>query len=215
MASNLQYVEGETQIAGSKPSSDVSDLDVVTRFLHLSLVVLGLAAWLTGGLAEDYERRASLGFSVHRWLGISAAVAVGLRLVWGVVGPRSARFASWLPVTRDRLRLVVEDLQALLRFRIPERAAHQGLAGAVQMIGLLIFAWVAATGTALFFALEPGLRPGPGLDFVKELHKAGETLIPAYLAVHVGATLVHALAGDRRWRRIFFLPAAKENERPH
>ena len=200
-------------MAGSTPLRDRSDLDVVTRFLHLALVVLGLAAWLTGDLAGDYERGASLGFSVHRWLGIGAAVAVGLRLVWGVVGPRSARFASWLPVTRDRLRLVVEDLQALLRFRIPERAAHEGLAGVVQAIGLLIFAWVAATGSVLFYALEPGLRPGPVLDFVEELHKVGETLIPAYLAVHVGATLVHALTGDRRWRSVFFLQAAKESKR--
>lgn len=208
-------MEYETHIAGSKPPVGASDLDVVTRFLHLALVVLGLAAWLTGDLAEDYERRASVGFSVHRWLGIGAAAAVGLRLIWGVVGPRSARFASWLPVTRDRLRLVVEDLQVLLQFRIPERAAHEGLAGAVQMIGLLIFAWVAATGTVLFYALAPGLRPGPGLDFVGELHKAGETLIPAYLAVHVGATLAHALAGDRRWRSMFFLPVAKESERLH
>jgi hypothetical protein len=118
-------------------------------------------------------------------------------------------------VTRDRLRLVVEDLQVLLQFRIPARAPHEGLAGAVQMIGLLIFAWVAATGSVLFYALEPGLRPGPWLDFVEELHKAGETLIPAYLAVHVGATLAHALTGDRRWRSMFFLPAAKDSERPH
>ena len=84
--SNLQHVEHESSMAGSTPPRDRSDLDVVTRFLHLALVVLGLAAWLTGDLAGDYERGASLGFSVHRWLGIGAAVAVGLRLVWGVVG---------------------------------------------------------------------------------------------------------------------------------
>jgi cytochrome b len=202
-------------MAGSNPPLSAPDLDVVTRLLHLALVVLGLAAWLTGDLAGDYERGASLGLSVHRWLGISAAVAVALRLIWGVAGPRSARFASWLPVTRGRLRLVVEDVQMLLQFQIPERVPHEGLAGVVQAIGLLIFAWVAATGTVLFYALEPGSRPGPGLHLMKELHEAGETLIPTYLAVHVGATLAHVLAGDRRWRSMFFLSAAKKSERPH
>lgn len=30
-------------------------------------------------------------------------------------------------------------------------------------------------------------------------------LIPIYLGIHVGAVLLHALAGDHRWRRTFFL----------
>jgi cytochrome b len=201
------------QIAGP-PDRGAGEIDVVTRVLHLALVVLGLVAWLTGDLADDYERGASLGFALHSWLGIGASVTVGLRLAWGVVGPRSARFSSWLPVTRDRLQLVVEDLNTVLRFRIPERAPHQGLAGIVQSIGLLIFAWVAATGSVLFFALEPGVRAGRWLDLVGELHKAGEALIPAFLAVHVGATIAHALAGDQRWRIMFFLSSARASRRP-
>lgn len=207
-------MNGEAHPAGSVPLPRAAEIDVVSRLLHLALVILGLAAWLTGDLADDYERRVSIGFTIHSWLGIGAAAAVGLRLAWGVVGPRAARFSSWLPVTRDRLRLVVEDLQTLLRFRMPERLPHEGLAGLVQMAGLVIFAWVAATGTVLFFALEPGVPPGRWLDFVGELHKTGESLIPAFLAVHVGATITHALAGDRRWRTMFFLPSAEEARRP-
>ncbi|MDH3286905.1 MAG: cytochrome b/b6 domain-containing protein [Betaproteobacteria bacterium] len=207
----MQPVSDQIAVALDRGAGEI---DVVTRLLHLALVVFGLAAWLTGDLADGYERGVSLGFAIHSWLGIGASAAVGLRLAWGIVGPRSARFSSWLPVTRDRLRLVVEDLHTLLRFRIPERAPHQGLAGVVQSIGLLIFAWVSATGSVLFFTLEPGVRPGPWLDFVKELHEVGETLIPAFLAVHVGATIAHALAGDRGWRIMFFLPSARASRRP-
>lgn len=199
---------------GKSPDRGAGEIDVVTRLLHLALVGFGLAAWLTGDLADEYEHGASLGFTIHSWLGNSASAAVGLRVAWGIVGPRSARFSSWLPVTRDRLRLVVEDLYTLLRFRIPERAPHQGLAGIVQGVGLLIFAWVAATGSMLFFTLEPGARPGPWLDLVKDFHEVGETLIPAFLAVHVGATIAHALAGDQRWRIMFFLSSARASRRP-
>jgi cytochrome b len=196
------------------PGRSAGEIDVVTRLLHLALVGFGLAAWLTGDLADGYEDGVSLGFAIHSWLGMGASVAVGLRLAWGVAGPRSARFSSWLPVTRDRLRLVVEDLHTLLRFRIPERSPHQGLAGVVQSIGLLIFSWVAATGSVLFFVLEPGVTAARWLDLVGELHETGEALIPAFLAVHVGATIAHALAGDQRWRILFFLSSTRASRRP-
>lgn len=206
-------MKGETDPERMVQDERAADIDIVTRLLHLALVILGVAAWLSGDLADHNEHRASLGSVIHSWLGIAAAAAVGLRLIWGIVGPRSARFSSWLPVTRDRLRLVVEDLQMLLRFQMPERPPHRGLAGVVQTIGLLIFAWVSATGSVLFFALEPGVRPGPLLDFVGGLHGVGEALIPAFLAVHVGATIAHALAGDERWRIMFFLPTPEETRR--
>ena len=198
-------MDHETPDASTALPRDSAQFDIVTRWLHLAMVVLGIAAWLTGDLADDYERGFSLGFAIHSWIGIGAAFAVALRLVWGIVGPHSARFSRWLPVTRARLRLVVDDLKMLLRFRIPERAPHQGIAGVVQSLGLLIFAWVATTGSVLFYALEPGLRPARWLHLVEGLHGAGEALIPAFLAVHVGATLVHVLAGDSRWRAMFFI----------
>ena len=192
------------QIAGL-PVRGADDIDVVSRALHLLLVVFGIAAWLSGDLSDYEERGVSLGFTLHRWFGIAASSAVGLRIVWGVIGPRGARFSSWAPLTRKHWRLVLEDIGMLLRLRLPERAAHEGLAGVVQSFGLLVFAWAAVTGSALFFWLEPGVRPGFWLDLIKELHDVGETLIPAFLAVHVGATMVHTLAGNTRWRRMLFL----------
>jgi len=190
------------------------DIDGVTRVLHFALIVFGVAAWLSGDISEYEEGSASLGFILHSWLGIAASAAVGLRVIWGLVGPRGARFSSWVPVTRRRWRFALEDFGTLLRFRLPEREAYQGLAGVVQSFGLLVFAWSAATGSVLFFSLEPGVRPGAWLDLVKELHEVGETLIPPFLAVHVGATMVHALAGDTRWRRMLFLSAEQTSQRP-
>ena len=213
-ASSLRAADRATPNANATSPSEPAALDIVTRCLHLALVVLGVAAWLTGDLADDYDRGVSLGFTVHRWIGIAAALAVALRLVWGVVGPRAARFSRWVPVTKARLRMVTDDLKMLFRFRIPDRLPHQGIAGVVQSIGLVVFGWVSATGVVLFYALEPGARPASWLRLVEAMHEVGEALIPAFLAVHVGATLVHVLAGDSRWRIMFFLKSTADPPQP-
>lgn len=176
--------------------------DAGTRLIHLALVVLGIAALVSGQFAEDYRRASHAGFDLHRWIGLGMALALATRFAWGLVGPKEMRFASWVPVTRSRLRAVGEDLATLLRLRLPERAGHDGLAGLVQAIGLLGFAWMAITGAILFGYLEGGTRASGWLRAVKELHEGGQAVVLAYLAVHAGAVLVHALAGDPVWRRM-------------
>lgn len=176
--------------------------DTASRLIHLLLAASGIAALLTGDLADDYKRAAHTGFDVHAWLGLSLAAALGARLVWGVVGPRAMRFAAWVPFTAERLRRVLEDGAGLLRFRLPERAGHEGLAGLVQTAGLLAFLWMAATGTLLFVYLEPGQRATGWLDVLKDAHEAGESILYVYLVLHVGAVVVHSVAGRPVWRRM-------------
>jgi cytochrome b len=176
--------------------------DAGTRYIHLALVLLGIAALVSGQFAGDYRREIHAGFDFHRWLGLAMALAVLARLAWGFVGPAEVRFASWLPVSPARLRAVREDLAGLLRLRLPRRANHEGLAGLVQSIGLLGFAWMAVTGALMFAYLQPGSRASGWLRAVKELHEGGEAVVLGYLVVHAGAVLVHGLAGDPVWRRI-------------
>jgi cytochrome b len=176
--------------------------DAGTRLIHLALVLFGVAALISGQFADDYRRANHTGFDIHRWIGLGMALAIALRLLWGLFGPMEVRFASWLPVTRERLRAVGEDIAALLRFRLPVRAGHDGLAGLVQAIGLLGFAWMAITGALLFAWLQPGSRAAGIVSVVKELHEGGQAVVLAYIAIHAGAVLVHALAGDPIWKRM-------------
>jgi cytochrome b561 len=37
------------------------------------------------------------------------------------------------------------------------------------------------------------------------MHEPGLWLLLAFLAIHVSAVVLHALAGDHLWRRMFFL----------
>ena len=184
---------------------DRKRLDVGTRLLHLLLVISGLLAWITGGLAEDYQHARHAGFTIHGWIGIGAAAATALRLVYGVLGPRAPRFWNWLPVTGGRLRLVVEDVRGLLRLQLPDREPRQGLAAVVESFGLAVFAFLSATGVILFLYLEPGMKARGAMHLVKELHEAGEALLPLFVGTHAGAVVLHALTGRHLWRSMFFL----------
>ena len=190
-------------LRANTPSPD--EIDFATRLIHLALVVCGIAALVSGQFAGDYRKPEHTGFSIHEWCGIAMAVAVGLRWLWGVAGPRVQRFSTWFPLTRTRLAAAWQDINALTRFKLPVRPQHQGLAGLVQAAGLCAFAWMAVTGTLLFVWLEPGARAVGGVRLIKSLHEAGQVVLLTYLALHVGAVILHALTGHDLWRRMFFV----------
>lgn len=185
-------------------SASEQSLDLTTRILHLGMLVFGISAWIAGGWAGDYKHAAHTGFSIHRWLGIGTATFVALRILWGIFGPSAMRFVNWAPYTRERLRIVGEDLAGLLRLRVPDRPTHQGLAGLVQAYGLLVFTWMAISGTFMFFTVVPGSRATGFVHAVMEAHQVGNALIWIYLALHVGAVVVHTALGQPVWRRMFF-----------
>ena len=96
--------------------------DPFVRFFHWSLVAcVVLNQWL---LEE--------GDPPHEWVGYAAAALVGLRVVWGFVGTRHARFADFWP-TPARLRA---HLGALRRGEHPATPGHNPL-GALMMLALM------------------------------------------------------------------------------
>jgi cytochrome b len=181
------------------------NLDDVTRLIHLGLTVFGILALITGLWAGDYKQVHHLGFSLHKWLGLTLAFFMAWRIWTGFFGSQEALFRHWVPYSTERLKLVWEDGLNLLRLKLPERPSHQGVAGLVQTFGLAVFAWMAATGTLMALFLKPGQKAGGFVHALKELHELGLWLIVAFLAIHVGAVLLHALTGDHLWRKMFFL----------
>lgn len=64
--------------------------DMVVRVTHWSIV----GAILANALVTE------AGSAAHVWVGYGLAAVLGVRLVWGVVGPRAARFAAFPPSPR-------------------------------------------------------------------------------------------------------------------
>lgn len=96
--------------------------DPFVRLFHWSLVTcVALNLWL---LEE--------GDPPHEWVGYAAMALVVLRVFWGFVGTRHARFADFWP-TPARLR---EHLRSLRRGDHPPTPGHNPL-GALMMLGLM------------------------------------------------------------------------------
>jgi cytochrome b len=190
--------------------SSRNDLGPFSIFIHLGLLVFGVTAALTGLLAEDYKKIEHLGFTVHRLLGLGLAGFLGLRIITGIIGPRSVRFSEWIPVTAARIRLVMEDMGGLLKFRMPERPVHQGLASVVETFGLLGFLLMGATGLYLYLFLDPGHKAIGVVHDIKEFHEAASVVIPMFLSLHAGAVLMHALMGNHLWKKMVFISDGAE-----
>ncbi|HKT32276.1 MAG TPA: cytochrome b/b6 domain-containing protein [Gammaproteobacteria bacterium] len=185
-------------------------LDGVSRFLHLGLAVFGVWAWLVGSGwigagAGDYKKPDHFWYTQHMWVGITFTAFLLARILWGFVGPESAKFRNWVPWNAALFKPVVEDLRTLLRFRIPDRPSHVGLSGLVQALGLLVFLWIGLTGLVNAFTITPGEKLLGWAHEVKELHETADVLVPAYLILHVGGALLHSLTGRPVWRKMLFL----------
>ncbi len=206
-------MNSDTQLSNTVDSSmnkkeavfKTGKIDIPTRMIHIGIMVFALTAYLTGDGADDYKKLEYSGYTLHKWLGMGLSLFILLRIIYGLIGSQAARFTSWVPYTRERIRLAREGLMSVFLYKKPRRPAHQGIAGLINVSGLIIFTWMAVTGSLIFFFLEPGRRTGGFMHFIKEIHEVGETLVPAYLVIHVGAVIIHALYGRDIWRKMFFM----------
>lgn len=148
--------------------------DAPVRVMHWLLVASFAGAWLT---AESERWRLA-----HVTLGYTMAALLGLRIVWGFVGTRHARFADFVRGPSAAWRYVV----ALLQGR-PEHHAGHNPAGALAIVALLVGIGVtAASGWATYNDV--------GGEWLEELHEGAATLLLAVVVVHVVGVVVGSLA---------------------
>lgn len=146
--------------------------DPVVRLFHWT-VALGCIANLT--VLRELK-------SAHRYVGYVILAAVAIRLVWGVVGSRHARFADFAPSPRRLL----DYLSALVRGREPRYVGHNP-AGAVMMLALI--GMVGACGVTGWMM---GLDAFWGVGWVEALHEGAANAILVLAVVHVLAALVES-----------------------
>lgn len=165
MAAPSQTIEGDS-LEGPTP---VRVWDPVVRLFHWTVVagcVLNLAAFTDGKGA-------------HRWVGYAVALALAIRVVWGFVGTRYARFADFVPGPSA----LVAYVKALARGQAPRFLGHNP-AGAVMMLTLMaLLAGVSLTGWMLT------LDAWFGDDNLEELHEALANAILVFAGLHVAAAL--------------------------
>jgi cytochrome b561 len=169
------------------------------KIIHLGIALFGITAYLTAEFAEDGNT--TLGYMLHAYLGLSLAFFIGIRVITGFTNTGETSFKGWSPFSKAQLKLTLSDFRSLSTLTVPEHDRHQGLAGLTQAFGLIVFFWMSATGTVLFI-LGGGIET-KAFKLIEELHEVGETLIPLYLLLHIGAVVVHSLTGKPIWQKMF------------
>lgn len=111
--------------------------DPAVRIGHWVIVVAFVVAYLTGE-GED----AGLARIVHIWTGYSIGVIVVLRVLWGLIGPRHARFTDFV----YRPAKVIRYVFALLRGHARRYIGHSPAGGAMAIALLICLAGTVTTG---------------------------------------------------------------------
>jgi cytochrome b len=176
----------DATLSGGAPSADahstargpqtVKVWDPLVRILHWTLAVGIAAAWAT---AEESAR-------LHEAVGLGLLAAIALRSLWGLVGPRHARFAGFVPGPGGFLAYLGD----LLSGRARRHLGHNPAGGAMivaLLTGLLV---TIATGIGMAYGL-PGL-PLRG-EALEEIHEAAAAGTLVLIVLHVGGVILSSL----------------------
>jgi len=150
--------------------------DPLVRFGHWLL-----AASVIFALMSDESR------SLHKLAGYAAAGLVVLRVVWGFVGSKHARFADFVKSPT----VVLAYLRDLIRLHPRRYLGHNPVGGIMIVLMLLLVLVTASSGwlseTDRFF----------GVGWVEAVHAGGANLLIGLIVLHVGGVILSSLCMAR------------------
>lgn len=143
--------------------------DPFVRVFHWSLVGLFTANAL---IVDDDSW-------LHEWVGYAVAALVGLRILWGIVGPHHARFAAFTPKARD----VLEQITDIATRRRRAHLGHTPL-GALMIFNLLVT--LTGIGVSGHMMTTDAFW---GVEWVEEVHEVLVTWAEISVIAHIAAVL--------------------------
>ncbi|WP_371346670.1 cytochrome b/b6 domain-containing protein [Ancylobacter sp. IITR112] len=162
--------------------------------LPTRLAKWGLAALV--GLAFLSRYYGDAGLVWHQWNGLAILVVVVFRLLWGLVGGSTARFAGFLRGPRAVLRYAA----SLLRGRPQHFLGHNPLGGWVVMA---LLGLVAAQGLTGLFTSDDIIVYGPMTSVASDetiraasvWHQRLYPYLLALIGLHVASNIAYSLFG--------------------
>jgi len=166
----MTTAEVTTEAGSATPPDSVPVWDGFVRLFHWSLLAAFALAYATG---DEIEK-------VHIAAGYTIAALLVLRVVWGFVGPRHARFASFVRPPGEMLA----DLGDAVRLRSRRHLGHTP-AGAAMILAL-----IAMLGATCITGVMMTTSAYWGAEWVEELHEALANATLALIALHVAGVIL-------------------------
>lgn len=165
--------------------------DPALRIFHWSLAILVIANWLLGKIGPA-------DMTLHFWLGYAVIALLAFRLVWGFVGPPSARFSRFLRGPRAVAAYVPEMMR-----RRPSRWPGHSPVGGLAVVAMLAVLILQVT-TGLFADPDDYINVGSLASQVSSdtsrmalrWHHRGADLILILVLLHWAVILFYRL-----WKR--------------
>jgi Ni/Fe-hydrogenase 1 B-type cytochrome subunit len=169
--------------------------DVAQRILHWWLALSTLALMVSGFLASKLDSGSDQVFiwTLHISAGKVLVVGVVGRLLWGIIGPRHARFAAFI-----HIKAWIETVKSKKMLSADGEFGHhpQASLSYLGFYGLIIF--MCASGFSL-----AGIIHGEGplaealldefayLGIIRDAHEIGFWAIAFFIVTHIGALMFH------------------------
>ena len=160
--------------------------DPLIRVFHWTLVSAFLIAYVT---EEDF-------LTPHVWAGYLVLALIVIRILWGFVGPRYARFSSFVFSPRK----IVGFLKDTFTFKAKRYLGHNPAGGAMILLMLLSLILTAVTGIAIY-GIEENAGPLATVlssagefweDFFEETHEFLANFTVFLVAIHVAGVIVES-----------------------
>ncbi|KXW55446.1 cytochrome b/b6 domain-containing protein [Ferrovum sp. PN-J185] len=168
--------------------------DPLLRIIHVWNGVLITIQIFTALIADYIEKgiqRDTL-WHIHVWVGYGIAIGLLFRLIWGVIGPNSAKFSDlwhpqvWINFIKTR------------KWLDTERWGHSTMASAAYLLFYLLLIVMVLTGLSLA-AIKLNMGPLDGLlggnkslkDLFHEPHELIYNFFWAFILVHIAALIWH------------------------
>lgn len=159
--------------------------DPLVRIFHWALAATFAIAYLTGDEV----------MTIHVVAGYTIAGLVVFRLLWGMVGPRHARFTDFV----HHPRVVVAYLKDLMQASAARYRGHNPAGGAMIVALLTLLALTTVSGLAAYGTEE---QAGPlagamaayaGSEWVEEVHEFFANATMVLVVFHIAGVVVSSL----------------------
>ncbi|WP_373510154.1 cytochrome b/b6 domain-containing protein [Thiocapsa sp.] len=162
--------------------------DPLVRIFHWALV---------GGFATAFIVEDDL-LGVHIWAGYLVLSLIAVRLVWGLIGTRHARFSDFVRKPSDVLAYVRDAV----RLRAPRYLGHNPAGGAMVIALMVAVVLTGLSGLAVYGAeelsgpLAPMMSALPGSwgDVFEEVHEVMANLTLVLIVAHVAGVIFSSLS---------------------